>query len=293
MEFAVLSDIHGNYVALETCVKHAFEKGIQNFIFLGDYLGELAYPQKTMQFLYSLRETYRCRFIKGNKENYWLNYNPLWKERDSTTGALYYTYHNLTQKELDFFSQLADKAELSLQMLPTITLCHGSPNKVNEDLRPDDEGTFSIMEKNRANYILCGHTHLQYEIRYNKKVLLNPGSVGMPLCSGGKAQFMILRSTAELSWESEMLSIDYDVEKVIDDLHTSGLYEKAPSWCIISEKVLRTGENSHGAVLDRAMSLCRKKTGQCQWPDIPEAYWQMAMDEIYTGGNGDDEAKTL
>ena len=47
------------------------------------------------------------------------------------------------------------------------------------------------------------------------------------------------------------------------------------------------------AVLDRAMSLCRKKTGQCQWPDIPEAYWQMAMDEIYTGGNGDDEAKTL
>lgn len=293
MEFAVLSDIHGNYAALETCVKYAFESGIGHFIFLGDYLGELAYPQKTMQLLYSLREQYPCWFIRGNKEHYWLKYNPLWKENDSTTGALYYTYHNLTRQDLDFFNQLTDKEVFSASMLPTITLCHGSPNKVNEDLKPDDENTFSIMDKNTADYILCGHTHIQYEIRHNKKVLWNPGSVGMPLCSGGKAQFLILRSTAERSWESELLSLDYDVDRVIDDLHTSGLYEKAPSWCLVTEHVLRTGKDSQGAVLARAMALCRQQTGQCHWPDIPEACWRMAIDEIGIGGNDDVAAKTL
>ena len=67
MEIAVLSDIHGNYVALETCVNYALERGIDKFIFLGDFLGELAYPQRTMKLLYSLKEKYRCWFIKGNK----------------------------------------------------------------------------------------------------------------------------------------------------------------------------------------------------------------------------------
>lgn len=280
MEVAVLSDIHGNYVALETCVNYALERGIENFIFLGDYLGELAYPQKTMRFLYGLKEKYRCWFIKGNKETYWLKYNKAWKEKDSTTGALYYTYHNLTQQDFDFFGQLSEKAVFSLQMLPTITLCHGSPNKVNEDLKPDDENTFSIMDKNPTNYILCGHTHRQYEIKHNKKVLWNPGSVGMPLDSGGKSQFLILHPIAESSWKSELLSLDYDVDKVIDDLHTSGLYEKAPGWCTVSENVLRTGENSHAVVLNKAMALCKEKTGQCRWPDIPEECWQSAIREI-------------
>ena len=34
--------------------------------FLGDYIGELAYPEKTMQILYDLNDRYECYFIKGN-----------------------------------------------------------------------------------------------------------------------------------------------------------------------------------------------------------------------------------
>lgn len=54
MEIAVLSDIHGNYVALERCLEYAFSQNIGTFILLGDYIGELAYPEKTMQILYDL-----------------------------------------------------------------------------------------------------------------------------------------------------------------------------------------------------------------------------------------------
>jgi Calcineurin-like phosphoesterase. len=43
---AVLSDIHGNYVALQKCLDYAVNSGADTFFFLGDYLGELAYPQK-------------------------------------------------------------------------------------------------------------------------------------------------------------------------------------------------------------------------------------------------------
>lgn len=56
MNIAVLSDIHGNYVALERCVRFALDRGIKQFLFLGDYLGELAFPQRTMEIIYSLKE---------------------------------------------------------------------------------------------------------------------------------------------------------------------------------------------------------------------------------------------
>lgn len=46
MKIVVLSDIHGNYVALQTCINFALNAGIETVIFLGDYVGELAYPQK-------------------------------------------------------------------------------------------------------------------------------------------------------------------------------------------------------------------------------------------------------
>ena len=39
MELAVLADIHSNHVALEKCMEYALERGISDFLFLGDYLG--------------------------------------------------------------------------------------------------------------------------------------------------------------------------------------------------------------------------------------------------------------
>lgn len=42
MKLAVLADVHGNYAALKRCLEYAFSENIDTFIFLGDYIGELA-----------------------------------------------------------------------------------------------------------------------------------------------------------------------------------------------------------------------------------------------------------
>ena len=60
MKLAILSDIHGNYIALQSCLKHALEQPIDAYLFLGDYLGEFPYPQKTLEILYELRSNYSC-----------------------------------------------------------------------------------------------------------------------------------------------------------------------------------------------------------------------------------------
>ena len=283
MNIAVLSDIHSNYVALQECINYAINNKIDTFIFLGDYVGELAYPQKTMEILYSLSEKYKCYFVKGNKEDYWSDYKKKgeigWIENDATTGSLYYAYHNLSQKDFVFFESLPIKMELEFENLKPITICHGSPLKVNEKLLPEDENTFSIMERNENNYILCGHTHIQGAIVYNGKVVLNAGAVGFPLYGNGKTQFMILHGTSE-KWDYEFINLSYDIEKVVEDLHTSGLYEKSPYWCKVSENLLRTGETSHVEVLTKAMAICKQKYGECIWPNVPEECWEQAVREM-------------
>ena len=103
MEIAVLSDIHGNFEAFQACMDYALARNIHTFLFLGDYLGEFAYPQRTMEYIYHIRDHYQCIFVRGNKEDYWLNYRRCgaqgWKQYDSTTGSLYYSYHSLTEKD--------------------------------------------------------------------------------------------------------------------------------------------------------------------------------------------------
>lgn len=61
MKLAVLSDIHGNYLAFRQCVEYALARGINTFIFLGDYTGELPYKADAY-FMWSYPCTKRITF---------------------------------------------------------------------------------------------------------------------------------------------------------------------------------------------------------------------------------------
>jgi putative phosphoesterase len=283
MEIAVLSDIHGNYKALQRCLEYALSRNINTFIFLGDYIGELAYPERTMKILYDLSSTYRCYFIRGNKEEYWLNYRlggeKGWKDKNSTSGALLYAYNLLTDKDLDFFDQMPASQEIVIDKMPAISICHGSPYKISEKLLPDNDRTIDVMNSVTTSIILCGHTHVQRKIVHKEKCVLNPGAVGVPLFSGGRTQFLILHSDGE-KWSEEFVSLNYDVDMVIKDMHDANLYEHAPYWSMITENILRGDNRTHGDILSRVMEICRIDTGTCIWPDIDEKYWAKAMDEF-------------
>ena len=282
MEIAVLADIHSNYIALERCVEYALDRGIGSFLFLGDYLGEMAYPERTMELLRKYNEKYDCVFIKGNKEGYWLQYRDRgeqgWAEYSSTTGALYYAYRRLTEEDMAFFHSLPIARKVQYGDLPELTVCHGSPTNVREIMLSGSQESRKILEESESDYILHGHTHIQGKTEHMGKLALNPGSVGLALQAGGLAQFAILHGEGGC-WREEFISLDYDRERVTRELYESGLYERAPYWCAITEKLLSGEAVDHAGTLERAMELCRADTGVCNWPDIPEKYWEQAFAE--------------
>lgn len=302
MDIAVLADIHSNYIALEHCMTYALKQGITTFLFLGDYIGEMAYPERTMKLLYEYQKLYNCHFISGNKEKYWLNYRDNgeqgWPEYNSTTGALLYAYRCLKKEDLDFFGSLPIAKEITFEGLPALTICHGSPQNEREQLILNETLSKEILAVSENDYILCGHTHVQGKYALpvpltnnsnnnitstHEKVILNPGSVGLPLESESSSQFMILHGEAG-RWNEEFINVNYDETEVINQLTESGLAKRAPYWCQITAELLRNHKNcpyGHAEVLGRAMELCRLETGVCNWPDIPEKYWETAMGEYF------------
>lgn len=279
MKAAVLSDIHGNGAALERCLADAVDRGAERFIFLGDYAGELPEPERVMDRLYRLRERFPCHFIRGNKEDYWLNPGDTWREGDSTTGMLWYNMQHLRREDLDFYRSLPHTEALRLPGLPPITLCHGTPESARVKMLPDDAATHAIMARDPSPLILSGHTHEQAVIRYGGKIALNPGSVGVPLDSGGQTEYMLLTGDAD-GWHWQMIALPYDVEGVIAEMRRAGLYRVAPAWSRVTACVLRGSAFSHADALTRTMEICRERTGRCDWPHIPEACWEQALKEL-------------
>lgn len=277
MKIAVLSDIHGNYVALQKCLEHAEKNNIDTYIFLGDYLGEFPYPQRTMKILYDIKRRHSCLFIRGNKEDYWINRRKEtdceWKDGNHSVGAMINNYENLTPMDLDFFESLPICKSVQYDEMEHILFCHGTPESNRGKLLPADEKTNEIVYQCPEKYIICGHTHIQRVVMDGSKKVINAGAVGVPLHSGGKTQYMILGDDGR-EWTHDFIELEYDVEQVEKEIHSSGLYELSPYWCRITKHLIRTGEISHGTVLNEAMRLNGYKDN---WYNIPDIYWDEAL----------------
>ena len=180
-------------------------------------MSDCAYPQKTMEFLYRLKENYDCMFIRGNREEYMLAYakssEKNWKPC-SASGSLFYTYENLTKRDLDFFASMENHGTASYPGCPKLTVCHGSIGAAR-----------------------------------------NPGSVGEPWYYGGRAQFALLHCDGS-NWTPELLRVSYDVEQVVREFAESGLNDMAPSWARMSRETIRTGVDKSTPVLNRVTEIC-------------------------------------
>ena len=68
-----------------------------------------------------MREKYQCFFIRGNKEDYWINrrkdINCDWKNGNHSVGAMIYCYENLTAKDIDFLKHYQYVKAFNLMML--------------------------------------------------------------------------------------------------------------------------------------------------------------------------------
>lgn len=281
-KIAVIGDIHSNHVGLERCIEHALSRQVDEFLFVGDYISDCPYPQKTMDIIYDMKKNYPCTFIRGNREDYMLQHRKNPEERwiySSCSGSLLYTYENLREKDFQFFEQLDIKGIYRKEGYPAFRYCHGSLTKSNELLLPDNPNMEKIMEQLDVDYLISGHTHIQESRMYGNKKLIHPGAVGIAWYHEGKAQYMIFHGNPQ-GWEEELFQLEFDVDKVAEEFKESGLFQKAGYWAKLSLHTLYTGEDNAVGCMKLAEKLCREAGETAVWPDIPEKYWEQAAKQF-------------
>jgi putative phosphoesterase len=190
LKIAVLSDIHGNKIALETVINEISVEKIDHIIILGDLVTDL--PHETNSVL-ELIKTLGNFVIKGNRESYLLNdHEPLEYDQFLTT---FLTKKIISEKNYNYLELLPEHISLVFDSKFSLHCVHGSPSSNSEHIKENGiEANINHLNKINENLLLCGHTHEQWYKNINGKIILNPGSVGLNFSGDRTANYAIINS---------------------------------------------------------------------------------------------------
>lgn len=173
---AVLADLHGNIVALDTVLAEVAVLGIDRILIAGD----LAWGPHPAEVVRRVMGMEGATVIRGNADREVADPasvadDPLLGESTAWCAA------QLTGAERDWLRQLALTADLRAPDGGRLLLCHGSPGSDVEGLAPEatPEDIRRWMGDTSAGTIVCGHTHRPFTRVVGAHRILNPGSVGL------------------------------------------------------------------------------------------------------------------
>lgn len=277
MRVAVISDVHGNYKALEAFLSYVDDHPVEAVVGLGDYVTDSPYPERTLAMIYGMEKKYPCYLIRGNREEYLLDNrrrNQGW-HICSPNGALYYTSLHVTDSDLDWMEAMPSEKVLRLGDCPPLTVCHGAPGVIRGNFEFDRPLKERSMRALQTRYLLGGHSHHQELCKLYGKTYLNPGSLGMPIDEQGRhAQFVVMEGDAR-GWEMELLTIDYDIESFLQDFKESGIEEYGLYLTKAVKKSLLTGHNYFYYSVCEACNISHKAL-----PDTDEDTWRQVAEKL-------------
>jgi putative phosphoesterase len=224
MRIAVLSDIHGNLLALDAClVDLESQGGADAIVAAGDLCLDGPKPKKVLQRL----EEIGAACIRGNTERY-LSEDGFGRTFSSAEIAqIAWTRREIGERWLSWIKELPFAmrvGEDSNQLL----IVHANPKTDDEYISPDaDEAVLQrLIGNERATAIAFGHLHIPYVRIWRKKLLVNVSSAGLPKDGDPRAGYAIL-TEREGGWQVKHRRVPFDVKRVATQLADCGIPESA------------------------------------------------------------------
>jgi putative phosphoesterase len=189
MKIALISDLHGNEVALAAVLESIRRGGADQIVCLGDVATLGPRPGAVLDLLRALH----CVCIMGNHDEFLLEPALVrgYSEAPIIEQAVDWCRARLSADDLAFVRTFQRGAEIALGGEAKLLLFHGSPNSHMQDLlatTPPEE-LDRLLGGHAATVMAGGHTHVQMLRQHRGMLLVNPGSVGMPFKQyvGGRA----------------------------------------------------------------------------------------------------------
>jgi putative phosphoesterase len=177
---ALISDLHGNLLALDAVLADAARAGVDRVVCLGDVATLGPRPKEVLARLQALG----CACIEGNHDAFLLDAALIrrYTETPIIVEAVDWCRAQLAAAELDFVRTFESERMLPLEGGATLACYHGTPRSHMEDLPPSatPEAIDVMLDGRSATVLAGGHTHLQMLRQHRGMLVVNPGSVGMP-----------------------------------------------------------------------------------------------------------------
>lgn len=213
MKLLILSDIHGNWPALEAVL--AAEPDNCAVAFCGDVVDYGPHPVRCLRWVAG-HARYR---VRGNHDN------ALGFGVDCRSMG---TFREFSMATRSWHKLLLDGSDRKfLRSLPTLDwfeccgkhfrMAHATPQgDLFEYLSMDQWG--GRISGLPEDFILLGHTHIQGERKFGGTTVVNPGSVGLARDGSGEACYAVFDGD-----RVELKRIPYDVGRTLHDLRSAPL----------------------------------------------------------------------
>lgn len=226
MRIGVISDTHGNAVALEAVLDAMGP--VDTLWCLGDLVGYGAQPNECI----TAAQRYKLRCLRGNHDLAALGHAPLSLFNREAAAALAWTADALSPDGRAFLeAQPERRVELG-----KFTLVHGSPREPVWEYLLEPQQALENFPLFDTTLCFLGHTHipllfderggggvvkgdyvLTHRSRPFQRLIVNPGSVGQPRDRNPKASFMMVETfPLRLEWRRVAYDIARAQRRILD-----------------------------------------------------------------------------
>ncbi len=219
LRIGVISDIHSNIHALDVVLSRL--EDVDVLIACGDTVGYGANPNEVIERL----KEFSILNILGNHDVCSVLKEPTGLVSHAALAALW-TGEQLDKMHKRYIQQLSFMQWLQVENIEILTV-HGSfKEPLTEYIYPYlPKSYFSqLLTDAESDLVILGHTHIPFQIKVNKGIVINPGSVGQPRDGDPNANYVILTITGDqvdLSFEC----VPYNVEAASKAILNAGLPE--------------------------------------------------------------------
>jgi len=202
MRVAALYDIHGNLPALEAVLQEVRRESVDGIVVGGDVVpGPM--PVETLELLSNVNLP--VDFIHGNGDREVLarmrGMETSWYRdaREEWRVPVRWTAEQLGPEHERALACWRSTLRLEVSDVGDLLFCHATPHNDTDcftRVTPDSR-LGRLLGEVDAPFVVCGHTHMQFDRHVGNVRVINAGSVGAPFGNPG-AYWLLLGPTAQL-----------------------------------------------------------------------------------------------
>lgn len=202
MRIAILSDIHGNLMALDA-VMTDMEKQSPDAVWCG---GDLGWGGPWASECIARVRDAGWQTVRGNTD-VWLTGDPQTIEGESERAEMkgMAAVHDISEDDATWLSKLP----LGYSPAGSILLLHGSPQSPFEAPFPDSPSSEFAIYEDQASVVVYGHVHHAFIRRLaGGTIVANTGSVGMPADDETASYLIIDRDGVDITMRHRRVGFD-------------------------------------------------------------------------------------